>query len=456
MSDINPSDFSSHEYTPPRWKVYADYLVTQDPDQLALLNTNDEAYYNYVHTNVGAYLTPDIVIALIGKSVGSMQLFLSTTSNYLPVEYYYTFSTIITYNGTPPTAPSSATTAFASSFSNYGVMPTISNAGLVAGSDVVVAIQASCNVADPSKSPVVTFESILAPAAPTAILTTAGAAQATITWTLSSGAAFYTVYYIGNATGSETATQIISTGTKFTGTTLNIGTVITGITSGNIVNATVVAINPGGTSPGGTPSSATVVGAPAAPTSILVTPASTQATVTWTLSPTATSYSVYYIGNATGLETAAYIIANGTLFVGTVLNTGTVITSLTSGNIINATVTATNTGGTSAGGTPSHASLIPAAPAGITATSPISTQANVVWTLSAGATSYNVYYIGNATGSETAAYIIANGTHFAGTVLNTGTVITGLTTGQIVNATVTATDSGGTSLGGTPSHVTVT
>jgi hypothetical protein len=455
MSDINPADFSTSAYTPPRWKVYADYLVTNDPAQLALLDANDEAYYNYVHTSVSPFLAPNVAIGLAAKNVGSLQFLLSTTDNNLPVQYYYTLSSIIPYSGTPPTTPSSATTNFATSTNAYAVIGTITNAGLVAGSDVVVAIQATANVANPPPTVVAAFEAILAPAAPTAILTTPGASQVTITWTLSSGASSYIVYYIGNATGSETAAQIISTGTQFTGTTINTGTIITGITPGNIVNATVTAINPGGTSLGGTPSSATVVTAPAAPTAILVTPASTQATVTWTLSSGATSYSVYYIGNATGLETAAYIIANGTLFVGTVLNTGTIITGLTPGNVINATVTATNTGGTSLGGTPSHASLIPLAPVSIL-TTPGHLQATVTWNLSAGATSYNVYYIGNATGSETAAYVIANGTHFVGTVINTGTVITGLSTGNIVNVTVTATDSGGTSLGGTPSHATVT
>ena len=456
MATINPADFSDRAHTPPRWKVYADYLVTNNPNQLALLNTSDIAYYNYVHTNVSAYLSPDIVVALAAKSVGSLQFLLSTTDTDLPVQYYYTLSSIIPYSGTPPTTPASAVTNFGTSTNAYAILGSISSGGLIAGSDVVVAIQASANVANPPKTVVAGFEVILAPAAPAGGLLGAGAGQVTVTWTLSSGASSYNVYYIPNATGSETGAQIIANGIKFTGTILNTGTVITGITSGNVVSATVTATNPGGTSAPSTALHATVIGAPAVPTVILVTPASTQATVTWTLSAGATSYDVYYIANATGSETAATIISTGTHFVGVVSNLGTVITGLTPGNVISVTVTATNTGGTSLGGTPSHASLIPVAPASILATSPIATEANVTWTLSHGATSYDVYYIDDATGLEDAATIISTGTHFVGTVLNTGTVITSLSTGNIVNVTVTATDSGGASLGGTPSSVTVT
>src|SRR5208337_331052 len=147
MATINPADFSDRAHTPPRWKEYADYLVTNDPNQLAILNASDETYYNYVHTNVSAYLAPDIVAALAVKSVGSLQFLLSTTNSDLPIQYYYTLSSIIPYSGTPPATPASATTNFGTSTNAYAITGTISNGGLIAGSDVVVAIQASANVA---------------------------------------------------------------------------------------------------------------------------------------------------------------------------------------------------------------------------------------------------------------------------------------------------------------------
>jgi hypothetical protein len=256
---INSADFTTISSIPPRWKFNADYMVNSDPAQLALLNTNDEAYYTYVNANVGAFYAPVPIAALIAKNVGvNVQLFLTSYTVYQPVEWYYTLSTIIAYNGTPPTAPTSATTSFASS-GVFGVTGTIANAGFVAGSDVVIAIQAASLGAPVSPTeyslPVLTFEAIFAPAAPTAIGATSATGHSVVSWTNSSGGASYTIYWKSGSL-SYTAAQILAAPTGSVAGTVPAGQTVT-LTAGTY-SFTVTATNPGGTSAGGTAASATV------------------------------------------------------------------------------------------------------------------------------------------------------------------------------------------------------
>lgn len=95
----------------------------------------------------------------------------------------------------------------------------------------------------------------------------------------------------------------------------------------------------------------------------------------------------------------------------------------------------------------------PAAPTTIAAADGVG-QSVVTWDAMVGAASYDVYYIDDAVGTENAATIISTGTHFTGTVAPGGTTITGLTAGTC-RVTVTATNPGGTSLGGAPDSATI-
>jgi len=263
-TDINSADFTTISSIPPRWKFNADYMVANKPAELASLNTNDNAYYTYINTNVGAYYAPVIsAAAIVAKNVGvNVQLFLNASGAvYQPVEWYYTLSSIIVYNGTAPTAPATARTAFASS-NVYGVTGTIANAGFVAGSDVVIAIQAA-SLSSPSGSgstieyslPVSTFRATFAPAAPTAIGATSATGHSVVTWTNSSGGASYAIYWKSGST-SYTAAQILAAPTGSGVGTTPAGQTIT--LAATTYSFTITATNPGGTSAGGTAAGATV------------------------------------------------------------------------------------------------------------------------------------------------------------------------------------------------------
>lgn len=251
---INSADFTTINSIPPRWKFNADYMVANNPAELASLNTNDNAYYTYINTNVGGFYSPSPnYIAITAKYVGAAIYFsVLSYAVYQPTYWYYTLSSIIAYNGTPPTAPTSATTFFAGDSGNTN----INNAGFVAGSDVVIAIQVTSPFApEVEKSPVVTVEVIFAPGAPTAIGATSATGHSVVSWTVSSGAASYTIYYKSGSL-SYTATQILAAPTGSVAGTVPAGQTVA--LAATTYSFTVTATNPGGTSPGGTAAGATV------------------------------------------------------------------------------------------------------------------------------------------------------------------------------------------------------
>ncbi len=268
---------------------------------------------------------------------------------------------------------------------------------------------------------------VSAPAAPTGLKATAGNAQVTLNWTASSGAASYNVYRGGAAAGEATAP--IATG--ITATTF----VNTGLTNGSPYFYKVAAVNTGGTSALSNEANATPqVSAPAAPTGLKATAGNAQVTLNWTASSGAASYNVYRGGAAAGEATAP--IATG-ITATTFVNTG-----LTNGSPYFYKVAAVNTGGTSAlsneaNATPqASAPTLPAAPTGLTATAG-NAQVTLNWTASSGATSYNVYRGGAASGEATAP--IATG------ITATTFINTGLTNGSPYFYKVAAVNAGGAS-----------
>ena len=181
------------------------------------------------------------------------------------------------------------------------------------------------------------------PAAPTNLAATAGNAQVSLTWTASAGATSYTVRR-STTSGSGYATVASNvTATNF---------VNTGLTNGTQYFFVVTATNTAGTSGNSNQASATPAGVtiPAAPTNLAATAGNAQASLTWTASAGATSYTVRRsTTSGTGYATVA-----SNLTATNYVNTG-----LTNGTQYFFVVTATNTAGTS--GNSNQASATPTA-----------------------------------------------------------------------------------------------
>ncbi|MGO8673184.1 MAG: choice-of-anchor tandem repeat GloVer-containing protein, partial [Capsulimonadaceae bacterium] len=170
---------------------------------------------------------------------------------------------------------------------------------------------------------------------------------------------------------------------------------------------------------------------PAPPTELTAVAGNAEVFLTWASSIGATSYNVYR-GTTSGAESAT-AIATG------VTTTGYTNTGLANGTTFFYKVAALNSVGTSGKSNEAFAepsSLIPLAPAGLTAT-PGDNQVALSWTAVTGATSYNVYR-GTASGGE--------GSTPIGTPTGSTYTDTGLTNGTEYFYTVRAVNASGTSV----------
>ncbi len=262
------------------------------------------------------------------------------------------------------------------------------------------------------------------PAAPTGLTATAGNASVTLNWTVSSGAATYSLYR-GTTAGGEAATAIVTgiTATTYTDSAL---------TNGTKYFYKVAAVNTAGTSPLSAEASATPAApVPAAPTGLTATAGNASVTLNWTVSSGAATYSLYR-GTTAGGEAATAIV------------TGITATTYTDSALTNGTkyfykVAAVNTAGTSplsaeASATP--AAPVPAAPTGLTATAG-NASVTLNWTASTGAATYNVYR-GTTAGGEAATAIVTG-------ITATTYTDSGLTNGTKYFYRVAAVSSAGTS-----------
>ena len=282
-----------------------------------------------------------------------------------------------------------------------GTTSPISVSGLTAGSSYTFTVTAT-NTAGTSSSSTSSSSVTLVPAAPTGVSGTASGTSGIISFTASAGATSYTVT---SSPGGITATGTSSPIT------------MTGLT-GSSYTFTITATNAGGTSAASTPS-ATVNFVPLAPTGISATTSGTNATVSFTASTGATSYTVTSSGGHTATGTASPITVSG----------------LTAGNTYTFTVTASNAAGTStASAASSSVTLVPDAPTNVTDSLSSPTSVIVSFTGSTGATSYTVTYSGGSNSFTGASSPIT---------------VTGLITGNTYTFTVTATNSSGTSAGAT-------
>ncbi len=244
-----------------------------------------------------------------------------------------------------------------------------------------------------------------APAAPTGLTATAGNASVSLTWAASAGTGSYSVYR-GTAAGGESATPIEAglTSTAYTDA---------GLANGTTYYYKVAAVNGGGTSAmsnevSGMPRPAV----PPTPAGLTATPGSASVTLNWSASAGATSYNVYR-ATYPGTESAIPFAAN-------VPYTSYTDSTASSGSTYYYEVAAVNSSGTSGISNEASATLVPAAPAGLTATA-TNASVSLSWAASAGATSYKIYRATSPGGEGITPVAMAAASSYTDPGLNAGT-----------------------------------
>lgn len=265
------------------------------------------------------------------------------------------------------------------------------------------------------------------PSTPTGVTAAGGDGQVTVSWSPSSGATSYNIYW--NTSGSVTTADsaVISAPSPY---------VHMGLTNGTTYYYAVTAINNDGESALSTEVSATTGGSdapPATPTGLQAAAGGGEVVLSWSPSSRATSYNIYW--NTSGSVTTSddVIISAPSPYVHMWLTNGTTyyyaVTAVNNigESAISAEVDATPQAG--AGESP------PATPTGLQATAGDG-EVTLSWNPVAGATSYNIYW-GVNQGVTTSDSVILNAlspyTH------------TGLTNNTTYYYVVTASNKNGTS-----------
>ncbi|MDO9262531.1 MAG: fibronectin type III domain-containing protein, partial [Desulfosalsimonadaceae bacterium] len=207
------------------------------------------------------------------------------------------------------------------------------------------------------------------PSAPSAISSTAGNTQATITWTAGTGSTSSLIRY-GTVSGSYITTIDPATSPR----------VISGLVNGTIVYYQVGAKNAAGTT-WSVQNSVTPVGLPSAPTAISSTAGNTQATITWTAGAGSTSSLIRY-GTVSGSYTTTIDPATAPRIISGVVNGTTVYYQVGAKNAAGTTWSIQNSV------TPVGP---PSAPTAISSTAG-STQATIIWTAGTGSASSLIKY----------------------------------------------------------------
>ena len=332
--------------------------------------------------------------------------------------YWSTASGVSTTSGTKLAGASSpyVQTGLSAGTTYYYVVTAVNSVGESAASSA-----ASASTTPPAPS---------LPAAPTGVSATGAANKVTTSWTAVSGATSYNIYW-SSAPGVST-----STGTKITGAASPYAQ--TGLSAGTSYYYIVTALNAAGEGPASAQvsaaTSAPVPVIPAAPAGVSASGGAAQATISWPVVSGATSYNVYY-STASGVTAAS-----GTKITGA--SSPYLKTGLSAGTSYYFIVTAVNSAGESAASaqatatTNAPAPVLPAAPAGVSATG-AAAQVTISWSLVSGATSYNLYY-STASGVTT-----ANGTKVPGA--SSPYLKTGLSVGTSYYFIVTAVNAAGES-----------
>jgi len=199
--------------------------------------------------------------------------------------------------------------------------------GLFSGTTYYYAVTATNGSGSSANSAQV--NAITAPASPGSVTATAGNGQVALNWAASSGATGYSVLRATSSNGTYTTIASGVTSTSYTDT---------GLANGTTYYYAVVASNGSGSSANSTQVNA--ITAPAAPTGLTATPDNAQVSLLWNSSTGAATYNVL---RSTTSGSGYTTVASG------VAGTSYTDTGLTNGTTYYYVVTATNTGGTSAG-----------------------------------------------------------------------------------------------------------
>ena len=223
---------------------------------------------------------------------------------------------------------------------------------------------------------------VTVPVAPTGVNATAGNGQVTVSWTGVTGATSYNIYR-SSSQGSQGSKIGTSPGTSYAdGTAAN----------GTTYYYEVTALNAAGEGPASTQSAGATptvpVTVPAAPTGVNATARNAQVSVTWTASPTATSYKVYRSTTQGSQGTQA----------GTSSGTSYTDSTAVNGTTYYYEVTAVNSAGEGPASTQS-AAVTPAAPTGSGPAAALAKQLGLP----------NRFLIGLGTGGSDTALIAAQG-----------------------------------------------
>jgi fibronectin type 3 domain-containing protein len=272
---------------------------------------------------------------------------------------------------------------------------------------ICLALGAGCK-AEVAPAPTVPEAPVAPPLVPTSLAATSGNAQASLTWTASTGATSYEVKR-STVSGGPYTQVAASTLTSYTDTNVS-----NGVTYYYVVNA----VNASGISANSMQAAATPAvpaSIPAAPTALAATAGNTQVAMNWSASSGAASYRVKRATTSGGPYTQ----------IATPTSTSHTDTSVTNGTTYYYVVSAVNGVGESAdsaqsSAVPSAPASLPAAPTGLSA-GPGNTQISLNWSASSGATGYRVKR-GTASGGPYTQVATPGSTSYTDTSLTNGTV----------------------------------
>jgi cellulose 1,4-beta-cellobiosidase len=258
---------------------------------------------------------------------------------------------------------------------------------------------------------------ITIPAAPAGLSAAAAStSQINLSWSASTGAASYTVKRSATSGSGYTAVATGVTATSFEDT---------GLSSGTHYYYIVTALNSGGESVASYEVGALTISA--SPENVSVTAGSGQATISWSASAGASSYTIERATSGVG---PFAVVATGVTGL-SYLDTG-----LSDGTTYYYQVIAVNASGSSTASSVGISITPPAAPTGLAATAG-NTSISLIWNSATGASSYSVF---RSTTSGSGYAVIASG------IADTSYNDIGLANGTAYYYVVTATNTSGTSV----------